>query len=62
MCEDICNDQVCGMKECGFNSPLLEIGKIYTVTNVEVYSWFTLYKLKEFGDKQFNSVDFASIN
>lgn len=57
----ICNEPVCGMKVCGYNSPLLKVGKIYTVTDVEVHPWHTLYKLQEFGDKQFNSVDFTSI-
>lgn len=58
----VCNDPVCGMKICGDNSHLLEIGKTYTVTDVEVHAWYTLYKLQEFGaDKQFNSVDFTSI-
>ena len=58
----ICNNPVCGMKMRGENSPLLEIGKVYTITDVEIHPWYTLYKLQEFGDKQFNSVDFISIN
>ena len=47
----ICNRSICGMKICGENSSLLEIGKIYTVTDIEIHSWYTLYKLQEFGDK-----------
>ena len=58
----ICNDPVCGMKIHGENSPLLKIGEVYTVTDVEIHGWYTLYKLQEFGDKQFNSVDFTPIS
>ena len=38
---------------------LLEIGKLYTVTNVDVHSWHTMITLKEFPGKEFNSVLFA---
>ena len=58
----ICNEPVCGMKVCGYNSPLLEIGKIYTITDIEVHPWHTLFTLEEFPDKQFNSVDFEMID
>lgn len=40
---------------------LLEIGKEYTVTNVDVYGWYTYLTLKEFPDKQFNSVLFDEV-
>ena len=37
---------------------LLEIGKEYTVTDVEVHGWYTMIRLKEFPGKRFNSVLF----
>lgn len=37
---------------------LLEVGKIYTVANVDVDDWFTMIELKEFPGKRFNSVLF----
>ena len=40
---------------------LLEIGKEYTVTNVDVYGWYTYLTLKEFPDKRFNSVLFDEV-
>ena len=40
------------------NAPLLEVGKEYELTSVEVYDWYTLVTLKEFGNKKFNSVYF----
>ena len=40
------------------NHYLLEVGKEYTVSNVEVHLWYTLVSLKEFPDKTFNSVVF----
>lgn len=40
---------------------LLEVGKEYTVTNIDVYDWFTMIELKEFPNKQFNSVLFEEI-
>lgn len=41
------------------NYELLEVGKKYTVTDVDVYSWYTMITLKEFPGKRFNSVLFA---
>ena len=38
---------------------LLEIGKKYTVTNVDVFAYHTMITLKEFPGKEFNSVLFA---
>lgn len=38
---------------------LLEVGKKYTVTDVDVHSWHTMITLKEFPGKRFNSVLFA---
>ncbi len=43
---------------CDINSPLLEVGKTYTVTAVNVHSWHTEVELKEFPNKLFNSVCF----
>ena len=40
---------------------LLEVGKEYTVTDVEVNSWYTLVCLKEFPNEVFNSVVFEEI-
>ena len=44
---------------CDYN--LLEVGKEYTVTKIHVYSWFTMIELKEFPNKEFNSVLFEEI-
>lgn len=43
---------------CDENSPLLEIGKTYTIVDVDVHSWHTEIELKEFPDIKFNSVCF----
>ena len=51
-----------GMKACGYNSPLLEIGREYTLTGRETHSWYTLFSLAEFPGKQFNSVDFCAVS
>ena len=40
---------------------LLEIGKEYTVIDIDVHSWFTNITLEEFPDEQFNSVLFEEI-
>ncbi len=40
----------------------LTIGDMYTVIDVEIHSWHTLITLKEFPDKQFNSVLFEEID
>lgn len=37
---------------------LLEVGKKYTVTNVDLHSCYTMITLKEFPGKRFNSVLF----
>ena len=39
----------------------LEIGKEYTVTNVDVYGWYTMITLAEFPNKRFNSVLFDEV-
>lgn len=54
------NDEV-GMMVASYNHHLLEVGKEYTVENVEVHSWHTLVYLKEFTQKPFNSVVFEEI-
>lgn len=46
---------------CDRNSPLLDIGKIYNVVSINVYSWHTEIRLKEFPDIPFNSVCFNEI-
>jgi len=50
-----------GMMVASENHHLLEIGKEYTVADVEVHSWHTIVRLKEFPNKEFNSVVFAEI-
>lgn len=42
----------------GCNSKMLTIGKEYTVKSVEVFGWYTLVKLEEFPNIDFNSVLF----
>lgn len=44
------------------NESLLTVGEKYTVIDVEVHSWHTLVTLREFPDKQFNSVLFEEID
>ncbi len=39
----------------------LEVGKTYTVTNVDVHGWYTMLTLAEFPDEEFNSVYFSEI-
>ena len=56
----VCNDED-GMMIGSENHHLLEVGKTYTVEDVEIYSWYTLVYLKEFPDKGFNSVMFEEI-
>lgn len=42
---------------------LLEIGKVYNLTDVEVHGWHTLVWLAEFpGDVSFNSVLFEELD
>lgn len=50
-----------GMMISSENHHLLEIGKEYTVVDVEVHSWYTLVWLAEFPEKTFNSVVFSEI-
>ena len=61
---DIWNDSerkvVCVRTSTDIHS-LLEIGKEYTVANVDVHSWNTDVYLKEFGNISFNSVCFNEI-
>ena len=40
----------------------LKIGQIYTVIEVDVDSWFTTIRLKEFPKDWFNSVHFSEID
>ena len=50
-----------GMMVSSYNHHLLEVGKIYTVEDVEVHSRHTLVYLKEFPGVSFNSVVFEEI-
>ena len=50
-----------GMMASSYNHHLLEVGKEYTVVDVEVHPWHTLVFLKEFPGKSFNSVVFEEI-
>jgi hypothetical protein len=43
---------------CDSNSPLLKVGKTYTVVNVDVHGWHTEVELKEFPNIMFNSCCF----
>ena len=40
---------------CDENSPLLEVGKTYTLVSVTVYDWKTEVEVEEFPDIKFNS-------
>lgn len=51
-----------GMIVGSSNHHLLEIGEIYHVNNIEVYSWHTLIYLDEFPGKEFNSVAFNEVD
>lgn len=51
-----------GMIVGSSNHHLLEIGEIYHVNNIEVYSWYTLIYLEEFPNKEFNSVAFNEVD
>lgn len=42
-------------------SQYLEVGKIYTVIDVEVHSWHTRLTLKEIANRQFHSSHFEEI-
>ena len=46
---------------CDCNSPLLEVGKIYTVIDVDVHSCHVEIRLKEFPNTVFNSVCFEEM-
>ena len=46
---------------CNKDRYLLEIGKRYHVTDVEVHSWHTDVRLEEFPDCVFNSVCFEEV-
>jgi hypothetical protein len=52
------------LKSFGFgeNVELLEIGKRYTVVDVEIHSWHTMVTLREIPNKQFNSVHFEEVD
>ena len=50
-----------GWWTCKENAPLLTVGKIYTLVDIEVHDWHSLVTLKEFPDKQFNSVLFKEV-
>lgn len=56
------NNEDEGIMVCGYNNHLLEVGKLYTVVDVEVHSWHTLVGLEEFPDEYFNSVLFEEID
>lgn len=59
----VCIDNTdCDYMIRGINNHLLEVGKLYTVIDVDVYDWYTLITLKEFPDEQFNSVIFEEVN
>lgn len=43
------------------NHHLLEVGKEYTVEDVDVHDWYTLVYLEEFPNVEFNSVIFEEM-
>lgn len=43
---------------CDENSPMLEVGKKYTVVSICIHSWHTEIELEEFPGVAFNSVCF----
>lgn len=40
---------------------LLNVGKTYTVVDLEVHSWHTMVTLREFPNRQFNSCHFEEL-
>lgn len=46
---------------CDKNSPLLEVGKTYTVIGITIHSWHSEVELKEFPNVVFNSVCFEEL-
>ena len=46
---------------CDSNSPMLEVGKEYTVVDVDIHSWHTEVELEEFPNVKFNSVCFKEV-
>lgn len=51
-----------GCFPCRDNAKFLTVGKKYTVTDIDVHSWYSLVRLKEFPGFQFNSVLFDEID
>lgn len=45
----------------GEQAGLLNVGKTYTVVDLEVHSWHTMVTLREFPNKQFNSCHFEEL-
>ena len=45
----------------GENHHLLEVGKEYTLEDIDVHSWHTIVYLEEFPNVEFNSVAFEEI-
>ena len=45
----------------GENHYLLEIGKEYTLEDIDVHSWHTIIYIEEFPNIEFNSVAFEEI-
>lgn len=54
-------NQLDGMSVNSIYAHLLEVGNVYTVTDVAVHDWYTVVYLKEFPNHRFNSVQFAEI-
>ena len=44
------------------NASLLTIGEEYTVVKIDVHSWHTLVRVREFPDQWFNSVLFEELD
>lgn len=56
----VSNNEV-GMMVSSHNHPLLKKGEYYTVSSVEVNTWYTLVRLEEFPGKSFNSLAFCEV-
>lgn len=51
-----------GMIVSSTHNDLLEVGKTYTLVDIEIHNWFTIVWLAEFPGIEFNSVMFEEID
>lgn len=50
-----------GWWACRLNASLLEVGKVYNLTYIDVHNWYSEVYLKEIPGKTFNSVLFEEV-